>query len=229
MCAYNRVDGEYACGNDALLNQTLKKDWGFLGWVMSDWGAVYDWSYAKAGLDQQSGQQFDRKVWFAEPLASAAKAGEISDERISDMSRRILRSMFAVGLFDHPPVKMPIDAEADANIARSEAEQGIVLLANRGSLLPLAHGIRRMVVIGGHADAGVLSGGGSAQVIPVGGAAATISLGGVSPTAMLRNELFDPSSPYTAIKAKIPGAEIKFSDGAYPSAPRVWRRMPKSC
>jgi beta-glucosidase len=218
MCAYNRINGEYACGNDRMLNRALKGDWRFPGWVMSDWGAVYDWNFARSGLDQESGQQFDKAVYFGEPLAKALAAGAITADRVSDMSIRILRSMFGFGLFDDPPVKTPIDVAGDADIAKREAEEGIVLLANGRFVLPLAHGARHVVVIGGHADAGVLSGGGSAQVIPVGGAALTIPMGGSGPAAMMRKMVFDPSSPLDAIKARLPGADVVFNDGAYPKA-----------
>src|SRR5208282_2459818 len=64
MCAYNKVNGEYSCGNDWLLNRVLKGDWGYPGWVMSDWGAVHGASDFSKGLDQESGSQLDSKVWF---------------------------------------------------------------------------------------------------------------------------------------------------------------------
>src|ERR1700712_440125 len=65
MCSYNKLNGDYACENDWLLNKVLKRDWGYKGWVMSDWGAVH--STAKAannGLDQQSGQELDSAMFF---------------------------------------------------------------------------------------------------------------------------------------------------------------------
>ncbi|MGJ3628369.1 glycoside hydrolase family 3 protein [Sphingomonas sp. MMS24-JH45] len=63
MCAYNKVNGDWACENDFLLNKVLKRDWGYRGWVMSDWGAVHSTvKAAKAGLDQQSGQELDRAM-----------------------------------------------------------------------------------------------------------------------------------------------------------------------
>jgi beta-glucosidase len=126
--------------------------------------------------------------------------------------------MFAVGLFEHPPVKTPLDAEADAKVARRVAEEGTVLLANPSGLLPLPHDVKRIVVIGGHADSGVLSGGGSSQVVPVGGGAPAIAMGGEGPTAAFRAMVFDPSSPLKAIKAKTSGAEVRFIDGSYPAA-----------
>src|SRR6185437_11093457 len=99
----------------------------------------------KAGLDQQSGEQFDRQVFLGKPLADAAQSGTIPAARVSDMARRILRSMFAVGLFEHPPIKTPLDVEADAKVARRVAEEGTVLLANPSSLLPLSHDVKRIV------------------------------------------------------------------------------------
>jgi beta-glucosidase len=218
MCAYNRVNGVYACSSDALMNKTLKGDWGFPGWVMSDWGAVHGVEDVMAGLDQESGEQFDKKVFFDKPLAEALRSGTVPAARVSNMSQRILRSMFAVGLFEHPPMKTPLDAEADATVARRAAEEGTVLLSNPSGLLPLAHDVKRIVVIGGHADAGVLSGGGSSQVIPIGGAAVSIPMGGEGPMAPFRTMVFDPSSPMKAIKAKTAGAEVRFIDGAYPAA-----------
>ena len=218
MCAYNKVGGVYACSSDMLLDTVLKGDWGFPGWVMSDWGAVHGLDDVKAGLDQQSGEQFDRQVFLGRPLADAVQGGAIPAARVSDMSQRILRSMFAVGLFEHPPVKTPLDMEANAKVARRVAEEGTVLLANPAGLLPLSHDLKRIVIIGGHADSGVLSGGGSAQVVPVGGGAPSIAMGGEGVTAAFRTMVFDPSSPFKAIKAKAGGAEVRFIDGSYPSA-----------
>jgi beta-glucosidase len=218
MCAYNRVNSIYACSNDMLLDKVLKGDWGFPGWVMSDWGAVHGLDDIKAGLDQQSGQELDRQVFFGKPLADAVQNGAVPAARVSDMAQRILRSMFAVGLFDHPPVKTPLDAEADAKVARRVAEEGTVLLSNPSGLLPLPRDAKRIVVIGGHADSGVLSGGGSSQVVPIGGAAPSIAMGGEGGMGPFRTMVFDPSSPFKAIKAKAPGAELRFIDGSYPAA-----------
>ena len=69
MCAYNKVNGEWAGENEFLLTQVLKKDWGYRGWVMSDWGAVHSTAKAvMAGLDQESGEQLDKQVYFGAPL-----------------------------------------------------------------------------------------------------------------------------------------------------------------
>jgi beta-glucosidase len=218
MCAYNRINTVYACGHDGLINRTLKGDWAYPGWVMSDWGALHDLNYAKAGLDQQSGEQLDSAVFFGEPLKKAVESGEIAAERLSDMVRRILRSMFAHGLFDNPPQQQEIDYTANATVAQRVAEEGTVLLSNRGNMLPLARDAKRIVVIGGHSDAGVLSGAGSSQVTPVGGAPVSIPMGGEGPGAAFVKMVFHASSPLKAIKEKVPSAEVRFIDETYPSA-----------
>jgi beta-glucosidase len=215
MCAYNLVNGDYSCGNDHLLNGVLKGDWAYKGWVMSDWGAVHAMNYAVKGLDQQSGEQLDDQVWFGAPLKAAVEKGEVPAARLSDMTRRILRSMFAAGLFDVPAAKSEIDYKANAEIARKVAQEGIVLLKNREGLLPLAKSAKTIAVIGGHADAGVLSGGGSSQVIAPGGAKVSIPLGGEGQMAAFRNQILHPSPPLAAIRAEAPGAKVIFNDGRY--------------
>jgi beta-glucosidase len=217
MCAYNRVGGTYACENDYLLNQTLRTDWNYPGWVMSDWGAVHSLEAANRGLDQESAQQTDKQAWFDKPLAAAVADGSIKRAVLDRMVHRTLRSMFAEALFDHPPQKTPINYDADALIAQHVAEQGIVLLKNAAGLLPLSADIRSIAVIGGHADAGVLSGGGSSQVLPVGGPPLTVKVAGTAANPRPRTMIFDPSSPLKAIAAKAPGAKIQFDDGADPA------------
>ncbi len=218
MCAYNRVNGAYACNNDFLLNKVLKGDWGYKRWVMSDWGAVPGLEAAEHGLDQQSGQQLDAAVYFAGPLRQAVEDKRLASARVEDMVYRILRSMFAVGLFDDPPAKQPIDFEADGAVAQKAAEAGIVLLKNEGGTLPLSKSIGRVAVIGGHADLGVLSGGGSSQVLPPGGTAIRIpsNRGGEVPSFASR--IFHPSPPLAAIRAIAPSAKVDYYGGAYPSA-----------
>jgi beta-glucosidase len=208
MCAYNRINGPYACQNEHLLNEVLKGDWAYPGWVMSDWGAVRGPDDALHGLDQQSAALTDKKPWFAKPLQDEVVAGRIPRARIDDMVRRILRSMFEDGLFDHPATPRNLDYSADADVAKAVAEQGIVLLKNDG-VLPLSSGARRIVVIGSHADVGVISGGGSSQVVPIGGAALSVKMSHDG-----RIALYDPSSPLRAIKAAAPNAVVEYLDGA---------------
>jgi beta-glucosidase len=215
MCAYNQVNGAYACNNNHLLNEVLKGDWGYPGWVMSDWGAVGAAEAAAHGLDQESGAQLDRKIWFDAPLKAEIAGGKIPAERLDDMVRRVLRSLFAVGVFDHPvvPGSAP-DYGADAQIAKAVSDEGIVLLKNNG-LLPLRGDLKRILVVGGHADVGVLSGGGSSQVIPVGGPALELKVPGGenNPMAAFRIAVYDPSSPLAAIQKAAPGASVDYVDG----------------
>ena len=218
MCAYNRINGPYACDNEALLNKTLKGDWGYRGWVMSDWGAVPSLDAAMHGLDQQSGEQLDKQIFFAAPLRQAAADGRIPGARVQEMTHRILRSMFAAGLFDVPATRSPIDTAASAAVALRGAEEGIVLLKNQRDLLPLASSARRILVVGGFADSGVMSGGGSSQVIPPEGPAVRVPIagGGELPGAW-RAAIYLASSPMKAIQAMAPQASVTFVDSAYPS------------
>ena len=220
MCAYNQVNGPYACGNDFLLNRVLKRDWAYPGWVMSDWGAVYATDFAVQGLDQQSGQQADAQVWFGDLLKQAVGAGAVAQARLADMTRRILRSMFANGLFEFPARRGgQIDYPVHAQAVRDVAAQGIVLLRNRDNLLPLTGVAKRILVIGGYADLGVLSGGGSSQVYePNTDWRSAIRVGGEGRVGARRNMVFQSSSPLEAIRARAAGATVTFDDGRYPAA-----------
>lgn len=211
MCAYNRVNGDYACENDFLLNKVLKQDWGYKNYVMSDWGAAHSSAKAiNAGLDQESaGDAFDTQPFFKGPLKAALAKGEISQARVDDMARRVLRGLFASGVVEKPVRIAPIDYAAHAKVTRADAEEGVVLLKNDKGLLPLVAGARKIAVIGGHADVGVLSGGGSSQVYPIGGRAVQ----GEGPASWPGPMIYFPSSPLKALKARLPGADIQFADG----------------
>jgi beta-glucosidase len=220
MCAYNKVNGDYACENDYLLNTVLKKDWAYKGWVMSDWGAVHSTEKAAInGLDQESGQELDDAIYFGKPFEAAVKAGRIPMARLDDMVRRILHGVIASGLMDNPvpDAAQPIDYAAHAEVARRAAEEGIVLLKNKGDLLPLARSAKRIVLIGGHADVGVLSGGGSSQVRSVGGAPVEIPLTQGAAASFARIT-WHASSPLRAIQALAPDAQVTYVDGNDPKA-----------
>jgi beta-glucosidase len=209
MCAYNRVNGLYACENPATL-AALKSDWGFQGWVMSDWGAVHSTIPAvMAGLDQESGEQLDKQVFFGAPLKQALASGEVPAARLSDMTRRILWGLFSTGVMDDPVTAGGLDTAADGAVAERAAEAGLVLLKNDRAALPLARSAHRIAVIGGHADVGVLSGGGSSQVIPIGAHVFPVPKGGPAWTA---GQVYHPSAPLAAIKAKT-GADVDFFSG----------------
>jgi len=227
MCAYNLVNGPYACGNDFLLNRVLKKDWSYPGWVMSDWGAVYATDFAAKGLDQQSGEQADERVWFGDLLKTAVQSGQIPEARLKDMTRRILRSMFAAGLFEHPASRSgAIDYAAHARAVRDVEAQGIVLLRNRDHALPLTRAAKRILVVGGNADLGVLSGGGSSQVYePNTDWRTAIRVGGEGRSGARRNMVFHSSPPLAAIRTRAAGAQVTFDDGRYPAAAAALARQ----
>jgi beta-glucosidase len=211
MCAYNLVNGHKACGNDSLLNTVLKRDWGYRGWVMSDWGAVNDAAYFNAGLDQQAGSQLDPKVWFGEPLRAQIESGAVPRARLSDAVRRMLRSLYAVGI-ESAYVPQPIDYAANAQVALEAARAGLVLLTNDG-VLPIAPATQRILVVGGSADFGVLSGGGSSQVTPSNGAFRLIEPGGDGILALFARQMYFPGSPLRALRAAMPKSEITFQSG----------------
>jgi beta-glucosidase len=217
MCSYNLVNGDYACENNYLLNDVLKKDFGFQGFVVSDWGATHSTAKAaKAGLDlEMPGDSF-----FGDALKKAVESGEVPASRLDDMVHRILRTEFAVGLFDDPPGRQAPDIFKGFAVAQRIAEQGIVLLKNTNGQLPLsASSLRSVAVIGSHADVGVLSGGGSAQVDPPGGNAVPPP----PPPAGSRRffnfgPIWFPSSPLKAIRAQAANAQVEYNPGTDPAA-----------
>ena len=213
MCSYNRVNGAYACENDWLLNQVLKTDWGFKGYVMSDWGATHSTTQAaNAGLDQQSGWAFDRSPYFAGALHEAVNNGYVSEARANDMAKRILWAMFEVGLFDHPvngDQAITIDYAAHGKVTQTDAEEGMVLLKNTAGLLPLSKTAKSILIVGAHADVGVLSGGGSSQVYPIGGSPVPDEF---APNGFPGPKTWYPSSPMKGIQART-SATVTFLDG----------------
>ena len=153
MCSYNRVHGTYACENAMLLNQILKGEFGFQGWVMSDWGGTHSTvAAANNGLDQE--MDLAPGHYFADALKTAVENGQVPMSRLNDMVRRILREMFRVGIFDHPAAAEPgasganVETPSDIDLARRISEDGTVLLKNDGGVLPLTGTGKRIAVIG---------------------------------------------------------------------------------
>ena len=180
MCSYNRVNGVYACENPYLLNTVLKGQFGFKGFVMSDWGGTHSTvPAALAGLDQE--QSEFPGTFFAAPLKTAVQAGQVPMSRIDDMVTRIMQPMFAVGAFDDPipPVSQDIpvtaanvNTDSEKAIAREVAEGGAVLLKNDAGALPLRGTGKRIAVIGdaaGPVGAQVFYQGGGSSKVPISG------------------------------------------------------------
>ena len=213
MCSYNRLNGDYACENKYLLNDLLKKDWNFKGFVVSDWGATHSAAKASAaGLDHEE----PGWIFYDGELKHDVEMGKVAQAELDDHVHRILRSMFATGVVDNPPSKGVVDVVGGFEVARKIEEQSIVLLRNEGGQLPLdASKIRSIAVIGPHADVGMISGGGSAQVDPPGGNA--IMPPGQGQTHW-QDKIWFPTSPLKAIRAKAPDANVQFDSGADPDS-----------
>ena len=222
MCGYNKINHIYDCSNSHLLNDVLKHDWKFPGWVMTDWGADHGVNDALDGTDQVSGIDVgsgfsigSMSSSFGAPLTQALANGTVPRSRLQDMVHRILRSMYVGGLFDDPPVVKPLNAEADALVSQRAAEQAIVLLKNDHAQLPLNANVKTIAIIGGHADAGVLSGGGSAQVWPIGGPAIPATQPPVQ--NVWQWMVYDPSSPMKALQKMMSGVTVRYDDGSDPA------------
>jgi beta-glucosidase len=184
MCSYNQLNSVYACENPALLTDVLKKEFGFSGFVMSDWGATHSTvAAANAGLDMEMAGS-NNGQYFGDALKTAVINGQVSMARLNDMVTRIVRSAFADGLFDHPAAAEPdgfaavVNTPAEATLARTIAEQGTVLLKNKDGLLPLDGQGKKIALIGqaaGAAGAEQAYGGGGSSHVPLAGAVPVVS------------------------------------------------------
>jgi beta-glucosidase len=213
MCSYNRVNGDFSCENNYLLNEVLKKDFKFPGFVLSDWGGTHSTEKASAaGLDnEEPGSNF-----FGARYKAAVQAGTISPIEMDEHVHRILRSMFAAGIIDYPRQRSVVDPFAGLEIARKIEEGSIVLLKNNHAALPLdATKLRTIAIIGAHSDVGMISGGGSAQVDPPGGNA--IALPGRGNTRW-QEQIWFPTSPLKAIGTRAPKAFLSYDPGTDPAA-----------
>ncbi|MCO5997028.1 glycoside hydrolase family 3 C-terminal domain-containing protein [Actinoallomurus rhizosphaericola] len=162
MCAYNKVNGVYACENAQILRDILLDTWKFDGVVGTDYPANHSTvASALAGLDQE----FSGTTYFQQ-LPAAVAAGQVPQSVLDDAARRILRLEFRTGLFD-PQKPVTANFDDDSAVARRAAEDGSVLLKNSGNTLPLdTKALRSLAVIGPNADTAITGGGGSSAVTP---------------------------------------------------------------
>jgi beta-glucosidase len=173
MCAYNAIDGAPACANKMLLDQYLRKDWGFQGYVVSDCGAVADIfgghqyksnpedgvaAAFNAGMDNICGDYRNHMSTEPEPILNAVRRGLLSESVIDQSLRRLFTARFRLGLFDFletvPYAKIsPRDNDTPAHrqLALRMAEESIVLLKNQNNLLPLTQEPKTIAVIGPNA------------------------------------------------------------------------------
>lgn len=165
MSAYNKVNGYWCSENNFLLNKVLKKEWGFKGAVISDWGGVHHTiAAANNGLDIEMGSSGPYDQWyFADPLLAAVKAGQVSERTIDDKVRRILWVMYHTSMSAHHP-EGSIATAAHGKAAYDIASESIVLLKNDAHLLPLKSNVKSIAVIGDNAIRKFASGGYGAGV-----------------------------------------------------------------
>ncbi len=192
MCAYNRVNGQYACENEHLLEDVLKEDWGFDGFVLTDYGAAKNTAPSlNNGLDLD--------IWpavvYRPPLVEGALAsGQAPEAAVDEHVRRTLRTLFAFGFFDREPYAdddSRVDKEAHHAAAAELEEAGMVLLENDGGLLPLDAGrISKLAVIGPEAQT-LRNGGGSSAINP-----------------------YLTTNPRQGIEARLGAEKVVFDDGS---------------
>ncbi len=168
MCSYNKVNGSYACENHHTLQQVLEGDWGYQGIVLSDYGASKDTAGdMNNGLDFVPNEGEADQAYQPQLIQLALLTGQVSRATLDAHVRRILRTLFAFGVFDRPGYvndDSQINVAADQRTAEQIEERAITLLKNDG-VLPLRKGIKRIAVIGPYANRFV-TGGGSGQVTP---------------------------------------------------------------
>jgi beta-glucosidase len=165
MDSYNLINGEHATQNKYLNTDVLKKDWGFRGILMSDWGATHDGiAAANSGLDSE---EPDGEFMNAKTLLPAIQEGKVSVATIDDKVRRILRVAVEFGFLNHEQqdLSIPIYNQNSERIAEDASAEGMVLLKNTGALLPLDWSrVHTLAVIGPNAYPAVVTAGGSADV-----------------------------------------------------------------
>lgn len=205
MCAYNAYEGQPCCGNNFLMQDILRKQWGFEGYVTSDCGAIDDFfrhhkthvnaEYAAAdavinGTDLECGQAAYKA------LTDAVTSGLISEKQIDESVKKLFTTRFKLGLFD-PANKVKyasiplsvLESDAHKKLASEITRKSIVLLKNEGDLLPLSKKLKKIAVIGPNAD---------------------------NETTVLGNYNGFPSTistPYKAIKNKLKNTEVIHEKG----------------
>lgn len=167
MSAYNKVNGFYAAENAPLLRDILKGDWGFLGFVESDWilGTRSTVPSALAGLDIEMPQP----IFYGAPLLAAVEAGSVPESVIDEAVRRVLRVKLCFHLDDDPPVIDPdvVESLEHTALAREAAEEAIVLLKNEAGALPIdPSAVQSVAVVGALAATANIGDRGSSLVGP---------------------------------------------------------------
>jgi len=164
MCSFNEIAGVPSTGNSHLLSDILRKEWGFDGFVVSDWGSIgelrahgfasSDAEAALLGLTAGTDMDMESNV-YGEHVQALVGSGRLGESVVNEAVRRILRAKFKLGLFDDPFRYCSAEREhtlilhpAHLTLARDVARKSMVLLKNDGNLLPLSKHVRTLAVIG---------------------------------------------------------------------------------
>ncbi len=213
MGSYNKWLGKWCCQNDSLLNGILKRQWGFDGAVVSDWGGVHSTiDAAFGGMDIEMGTNTDGKTtdhshgfntyYLADSFETMVRNGEIPEEIVDDKARRVLRTIFRTSMNPNRAVGNICSAE-HYDACRQIAEEGIVLMKNEKHLLPITDGrYKRILVVGENATRSLTTGGGSSEL----------------------KTKYD-SAPLDAIRRAFPNAEVDYAQGYYSGEPIYARQQ----
>lgn len=152
MCAYNKLNGPYSCENAQVQNEIIRGNFGFRGFITSDWGATHSTAAILKGLDlEMPGPREGTKTYFTQPLGEAIRTGAVPESALDQAVEHILFEMERFHLLggQHSAPSGEIDIEADAKSAQEIAEESAVLLKNQGDILPLKNlDLRSLVLIG---------------------------------------------------------------------------------
>jgi beta-glucosidase len=215
MCAYSTVNGSFSCNNSFLNNTVLRDQWGFPGFVTSDYGALHSTQGALQGTDMEQPEN----TYYGTALQTAIRKGTVPLSALNTMVQRILTEMFQFNLFSQPrtgSTSATVTTPADVAVATSVAEEGTTLLKNAGGVLPLpASGGGTVAVIGPSASASpTYAGGGSAYVIPSG---TVTPLAGIQAAAGSgTNVVYSQGLPTDTSLPSIPSSDLS---PAYSSTP----------
>ena len=174
MPSYNKYKGQHLCHNKALLLDKLKKEWGFDGVAISDWGGVHNTEEAASnGLDMEFGSWTNGLNWgasnaydnyyLAKPYLALLKSGKLSTDDLNDKVKRIMRLEYRTNMNPERPYGS-FATEEHLQAGRKIADEGIVLLQNRNNVLPLKRSIRHLLIVGENATKSMTIGGGSSSL-----------------------------------------------------------------
>ncbi len=208
MCSYAMINGNFACNDADLETSILRDQWGFPGFMMSDYGALHSTQGAVQGTDQE--QPFS--TYYGAPLQTAVQDGTIPKSVLNTMVQRVLTVMFQYKLFSQPrtgTTSATVTTPAHVALATSVAEAGTTLLKNAGSVLPLSSSGGSIAVTGPAADASpVYAGGGSAYVLPSGTVSPLAGIKAAAGSGASVAAITNPCGCYTSTYLSLDGKQI---------------------